>query len=116
MSDDETVAFAERYGPWALIAGASEGVGEAYARAMGARGINVVLLSRRQSVLDELAADIRDRSGVDARGLAVDLSEPDAVERVLEGTKGLEIGMLMYCAGADPNFAPFLESPLDAAT
>ena len=47
--------FADRYGPWALVAGASEGVGAAYARAMAERGLNVVLLARRQTVLDELA-------------------------------------------------------------
>jgi NAD(P)-dependent dehydrogenase (short-subunit alcohol dehydrogenase family) len=52
-------AFADRYGPWALVAGASEGVGAAYARALAERGVNVVLLSRRQAALDALAAAIR---------------------------------------------------------
>jgi uncharacterized protein len=112
----EGSTFAERYGPWALIAGASEGVGLAFARAMGERGINVVLLSRRQAVLDEVAADLGARFGIETRTLAIDLTAPDAVDQVVEGTKDLELGMFMYTAGADPNFAPFLESPLDAAT
>ena len=120
MGDETSAAdgstFAARYGPWALIAGASEGVGLAYARAMAERGLSVVLLSRRQAVLDGIAADLRTRFGIETRTLAVDLAEADAVARVLDGTDDLEIGMFMYTAGADPNFAPFLESPLDAAT
>jgi len=114
MGDE--AAFADRYGPWALIAGASEGVGLAYAHAMGERGVHVVLLSRRQSVLDEVATDVRRRWGVETRTLAVDLSEDGAVDRVLAGTEDLEVGMFMYAAGADPNFAPFLDRPLAAAT
>ena len=55
--------FSARYGPWALIAGASEGVGEAMAREVAARGVSVVLLARRQQVLDDLAASIARRRG-----------------------------------------------------
>ena len=60
MSDD----FSAKYGPWALIAGASDGVGAAFADALAARGLNVVLLARRQAVLDEVpeAIDMARRS------------------------------------------------------
>ncbi|HEY8216953.1 MAG TPA: SDR family NAD(P)-dependent oxidoreductase [Acidimicrobiia bacterium] len=108
-------AFAERYGPWALVAGASEGVGAAFAHAVAARGLGVVLLSRRQAALDDVAAGIRADTGVDTRAVAVDLAGPDAVAKVLEATAGLEIGLLMYCAGADPNYEPFLASSVDVA-
>ena len=55
-----TEEFAKRYGPWAVVAGASNGTGEAWARAVAARGVNVVLLSRRQAALDDVAdADLR---------------------------------------------------------
>lgn len=108
--------FVDRYGPWALIAGASEGVGAAYARAIAERGLNVALLARRQEVLDEVASSIRSASGVETRTLAIDLSEPHAAAEVLEETAGLDIGMFMYGAGADPNYQPFLDQPIADST
>lgn len=105
--------FAGRYGPWALVAGASDGVGAAYARAMAERGLNVVVIARRQGALDEVAAAIRADTGVEARAVAVELSDPDAMARIVEATAGLEVGMVMYCAGADPNYEPFLANPVD---
>jgi uncharacterized protein len=107
--------FAERYGPWALVAGASDGVGAAYTRAMAERGCNVVLLARRQAVLDEVAASIRADTGVETLPVSVDLSAPDAMAKVVEATAGLDVGMLMYNAGADPRYEPFLETPIEDA-
>ena len=107
--------FAEQYGPWAVIAGASDGVGAAYARAMAERGVNVLLLARRLGVLDEVAEGIRAETGVEARGVAVDLAEPEAFDRIVAVTDGLEVGMLMYNAGADPNYQPFLANDVDVA-
>jgi short-subunit dehydrogenase len=109
------MTFAERYGPWAVVAGASDGVGSAFAEGLAERGVNVVLLSRRQGVLDEVAAGIRDRTGVQTRTLAADLAEPGATAKVVDATKDLEIGLLVYCAGADPNYKPFLVNPIEAA-
>jgi short-subunit dehydrogenase len=114
MTVTET-AFADRYGPWALVAGASEGVGAAYARAMAERGLNVVLLARRQTVLDELADAIRADTGVETRAVAVDLATDPAMATILDATSGLDIGMLMYCAGADPIYQPFLANSVDVA-
>ena len=69
------MTFAAKYGPWALVAGASDGVGAAFAEGLAERGVNVVLLARRQAVLDEVAAGIAARTGVETRALAVDLAE-----------------------------------------
>ncbi len=107
--------FAARYGPWALVAGASDGVGAAFAEALAQRGVNVVLLARRQPVLDRVADGIRSRTGVQTRTLAIDLVEESAAARIAEDIEDLEIGTLVYCAGADPRYAPFLTSPLAAA-
>jgi len=109
------VTFAEKYGPWALVAGASDGVGAAFAEGLAARGVNVVLVARRRGVLDEVAAGIADRTGVQTRTLAVDLAEQDATATIASATGDLEIGFLVYCAGADPNFEPFLANPIGAA-
>ena len=109
------MTFAEKYGPWALVAGASDGVGAAFAEGLAARGVNVVLVARRRGVLDEVAAGIADRTGVQTRTLAVDLAEQDATATIASATGDLEIGFLVYCAGADPNFEPFLANPIGAA-
>ena len=110
-----TKTFVSKYGPWALIAGASDGMGSAFAERLADRGLNVVLLSRRQAVLDQVAAGIERRTGVQTRTLAVDLSEPEAAKTIIARTADLDIGFLVYCAGADPNFQPFLPTPVAAA-
>jgi uncharacterized protein len=109
------VSFAEKYGPWAVVAGASDGVGAAFAEGLAERGLNVVLLARRQAVLDEVAAGIATRTGVQTRTLAVDLAQPDASTTIADATADLDVGFLGYCAGADPNFQPFLSSPVSVA-
>ncbi|OBA61153.1 short-chain dehydrogenase [Mycobacterium sp. 1100029.7] len=109
------MTFATKYGPWALVAGASDGVGAAFATGLAQRGVNVVLLSRRQAVLDQVAAQIESETGAATRTLAVDLAEPNAAAAIAAATGDLEIGFLVYCAGADPNYEPFLANPIGAA-
>ena len=75
-------AFANRYGPYTLIAGASEGIGAAFARQIAERGVNLVLVARRAEPLDELAAEIRSSTGVDVRSATVDLTSTDVDERL----------------------------------
>jgi short-subunit dehydrogenase len=109
------MTFADKYGPWALVAGASDGVGAAFAEGLAERGLNVVLLARRQTVLDEVAAGITDRTGVQTRTLAIDLATGDAAAQVARATADIEVGFLVYCAGADPNFEPFLANSIETA-
>ena len=113
MANDERqvhpVEFAERYGPWAVVAGASEGVGASVARLLGERGVNVVLVARRPSALGEVAATV----GTETRTVALDLSRPDADQALAAATGGLEVGLLVYNAGADPFASRFLDQPLD---
>jgi short-subunit dehydrogenase len=107
--------FAARYGPWAVVAGASEGVGSAFADAVARRGLGVVLLARRQAVLDEVADGIRRKTGAEVRTLTVDLATPDAARIVIDATADLEVGLLMYNAGADPHYQHFLDNSVDVA-
>ncbi|WP_040687570.1 SDR family NAD(P)-dependent oxidoreductase [Nocardia vinacea] len=109
------MSFADKYGPWALVAGASDGVGAAFAERIARDGVNVVLLARRQHVLDQVAAGIGKRTGTQTRTLAIDLAQAGAAQVVADATQDLDIGLLVYCAGADPRFESFLTSPVTAA-
>jgi uncharacterized protein len=104
------VEFAEKYGPWAVVAGASEGIGASVARLLGARGVNVVLVARRRAALDEVAATV----DADTRTVVLDLGVPDADAALAAATNELEVGLLVYNAGADPYSSKFLDQPLDA--
>jgi short-subunit dehydrogenase len=104
------MGFSERYGPWAVVAGASEGVGASVARLLGERGVKVVLVSRRQAALDEVAATVK----TETRTVALDLSERDADVRLAEATRDLQVGLLVYNAGADPFSSRFLDQPLES--
>jgi uncharacterized protein len=105
--------FKDKYGPWALIAGASDGTGRAFAHQVAASGINCVLISRRQAVLDELATEIRSKYGVECVPVAIDLSTPDAFDQTRAAVGDREIGLLISNAGSDPNGSQFLDKSID---
>jgi short-subunit dehydrogenase len=107
--------FKDRYGPWALIVGASEGIGRVFAETLASRGLNVVLLARRKETLNQVSSSIECRYSVKTRVVVMDLSTADAAEYLAGEVIDLEIGFLVYCAGADSNFKPFLSSPLSMA-
>ena len=94
--------FAERYGPWALVAGASEGLGAAYARALACRGLHLVLAARRATPLQGLAADLRDRHGVEVRCIVGDLADAATIARLAEEASRIDIGLLVYNAAHAP--------------
>lgn len=89
----------ERYGPWALVTGASSGIGAAFARALAREGLSVVLVARREGRLAELAAELEKRHGVATRIATLDLSEPDAAARLAAAVEDLELGVLVSNAG-----------------
>jgi short-subunit dehydrogenase len=105
-------AFRDRYGPWALVAGASAGLGEAFARRLAARGLDLLLVSRRQEALDRLASELRAAHGVEIRTGALDLGRPDLAEAVRPLAGGLEVGLLVYNA-AHSVIGPFVDRPLE---
>ncbi len=104
--------FAERYGPWALIAGASEGIGAAFARELAQRGIHLLLVARRREPLEAAKREIAAISGVQVRCVALDLSRADAPAILEQEIESLDVGLLVYNAALAPGGA-FLELPLD---
>lgn len=113
MSD--TSKFAEKYGPWALIAGGSEGIGRSFALQLAAQGLNLILLARRAGPLEATADEIRSRFDVRVCTQAVDLTNPDLSQCLNEIIAGREIGMLIYNAGAVHGASLLLDRPLQDA-
>ena len=109
MSD---MSFSERYGPWAVIAGGSEGIGSAFAERLAKQGINLVLVARKSEPLEALAADVRKRFGVEVRTLSQDLMKPEALANVADAAKGCDVGLLIYNAGSDTSFGYILDREL----
>jgi hypothetical protein len=107
-----SAAFASRYGPCALVAGASEGIGRSFARELAAAGLHLVLVARRAPPLDALGNELRDAHGIDVRTVACDLAEAGAAETIAGACRGLEIGLLVYNAAAS-SVGRFLDTPLD---
>lgn len=106
--------FREKFGSWAVIAGASEGTGECYARQLAGMGFNLLLISRRRPALENLGEELKAKHGVDYRALAQDLSEDGAGRRIVAAASELDVGLYISNAGAD-GFANFFEDSADAA-
>jgi short-subunit dehydrogenase len=87
--------FAKTYGPWALVSGASSGIGAEFVRQLAAEGLNIVLAARRKALLDEVGADVARRFRVETHTVVVDLSEDDAVEQLGAAVGDLDIGLIV---------------------
>jgi uncharacterized protein len=111
---EETTIFQQRYGPWAVVAGASEGLGAAFADDLAARGLHLVLIARRSDVLDALADRLRTRHGIDVITVAMDLADGGFAEFLAAQAQQHEIGVAVYNA-AYSFVGPLLASPLDDA-
>src|ERR1035437_2156786 len=103
--------FKDRYGPWALVVGASAGIGPAAAEEAAARGLNLVTVARRGERLDAQRALLEARYGVEVRPLQLDLGVADAAAQILSATDALNLGLVIYNAAAEPR-GYFLEVPL----
>ena len=97
--------FTKKYGPWALIAGASEGIGAAFAWQLAAKGLNLLLLARRLEKLEALAANIKTKHNVDIRCIQVDLGNLAKIQALTDSFTE-EIGLLIYNAAYSP-IGPF---------
>jgi hypothetical protein len=92
------MTFKEKYGDTALIAGGSEGIGAAYAHALAARGMNLVLIARRKDKLEATTRRITDRFGVRVLPVTCDLTAPDAVQQIVNAIGDTAIDFMVYNA------------------
>jgi hypothetical protein len=89
----------KRFGPWAVVTGASSGIGRAFARHLAAAGINVVLVARRELLLEEVGRELSSEFGVEYRVVVADLSREGAVDRLADATGDLDVGLVVSNAG-----------------
>ena len=92
-------SFAERYGPWAIVTGASSGIGEQVATLLAEQGVNIVVTARRRERLERLAAGLVSRCGVQVQILELDLAVAGFLPRMLEATSGKDVGLVVCNAG-----------------
>lgn len=109
----DKAAARAKYGPWAVIAGASDGTGEGFARELAAMGINLVLSSRRREVLEALGKELAAAHGIEYRVLVQDLMVAGAGQAIIDATADLDVGLYVSNAGADAVGRGFLDEPVE---
>lgn len=92
-------AFREKYGPWAIITGASSGIGEEFARQLAPKGLNLLLIARRIDKLELIASELRAEFGIEVKSVQADLTQDNFMNSIDPAIDGLEIGLLINNAG-----------------
>jgi len=93
--------FVEKYGPYALVAGGSDGLGAAYAEALASRGLNLVLIARRKDQMEITAARLKEKYNIDVKTIAADLADFEKTKDLITKLK-VQIGLLVYNAAYAP--------------
>lgn len=91
----------QKYDGWALVTGASSGIGKAFVQQLAAQGYNLVLVARREEALAALAREVEDKHSIETRIVVADFAAEGAVAKVIDQTDDLDIGLLVPCAGID---------------
>ncbi len=89
----------EKYGRWALVTGASSGIGKELARQLAHKGFSVVLVARRAQLLDELAKELNENFQAETRVVALDLLKAGAVKELYDAVSTLDIGLVIPRGG-----------------
>lgn len=111
LSQAEKTRLKERYGPWAVVTGASSGIGRELTERLAESGLNVVINARGATELAALEARLTADYPVSVITVAADLSEATGVQRVLDATQSLAVGLLVASAGYGTS-GPFLRADI----
>lgn len=101
-----------RYGPWAIVTGASSGIGKELTKALAFAGLNVVLVSRSKPQLETVSALIQANYNVQSKVVAADLSTPNGNQKLIDSCKDLKVGLLVVNAGFATS-GPFIENGIN---
>jgi short-subunit dehydrogenase len=101
--------FLKRYGQWGLVAGAAEGLGEAYSRALARRKMNLVLVDHQEGILERLSVNLEKQYGISTLCLHLDLADPRAADKMMEAVVRIDCRLLVYNA-AYSQVKPFLKN------
>jgi len=99
MTNNKNMSFKEKYGSYALITGASSGIGKEFAKQLGKKGLNLVLIARRKDKLEEIATEIKEDSKVKVLAISIDLLSENIIQEIEKVTNDIEIGLLVNNAG-----------------
>lgn len=103
--------FKHRYGPWALVTGAGNGLGAEFARQLAMAGLNLVIVDCDGEGMTQVANSLRDQFGIQVKTVQVDLAQPDFMDQIVAATTGLDIGLLINNAGIS-GLGLFQQKPL----
>ena len=91
--------FLQKYGQWAVVTGASSGIGAEFAKQLGSMGFNLVLIARRLENMEILGEELKSSFGVEYKALSVDLAKDGFYQEVEAAIEGLDVGLLVNNAG-----------------
>ncbi len=89
-----------QFGPWAIVTGASSGIGKEFARQIAASGINVVLVARRLHLLQQIGNQLQTQYGIQYRAIGLDMTDADFIQRIEHSTDDLDVGLVISNAGS----------------
>lgn len=109
---DKQKRFHQQYGTWAVVTGASDGIGKEIAARLAESGFNLVLVARRKPLLETIATQLRQTSGIETRVIAADLDNRTGIQEVIQQSTDLDVGLLVAAAGFGTT-GEFLKNPLE---
>ncbi|GIY05149.1 very-long-chain 3-oxoacyl-CoA reductase-A [Caerostris extrusa] len=103
-----------KLGRWAVVTGSTDGIGKSYAKALAAKGFNVVLISRTQAKLDAVAEEIVKKYSVETKTIAVDITDDVTIyDKIKKEIENLDIGVLVNNVGMSYQYAEYLTKVKD---
>ncbi|MBF04543.1 MAG: short-chain dehydrogenase [Flavobacterium sp.] len=99
LSNKEKARLRTKYGEWAVVTGASSGIGLELATQLANAGFNIVLIARNSEKLQEVKNRLKANTTIEIKIVNVDVSETEGIDQIIEATKGLKVGLLIASAG-----------------